>query len=421
MKSVAKPGNGSVATSTARQPLVGSRPDPVGRGRHLEAHLAELHRDELEVLEPRALDRDLAAGDATRHEQRAGLDAVAHDLAVDRRRATRRPRSRSSTSRRRARLAPMRLSMAASSVISGSRAAFSMTVLTLGEHRRGEQVLGRADAREVEHDPRARRAASTRASMNPCTTSSSAPIASRPAEVHVELAAADVVAARHRDPRLAAAREQRAEHVDRRAHPRDELVGRLRRAAAPTRRSCSSRSPVHVDVGTDRAQHVDHHVEVGDAIDVAQRGDTGREERGRHLLEARGSWSRPRRGRARRAGAPRGTTNASVIAGPRSLDEAQRQLVVVTLRDRDAPDLDAARRCPGIARAPRGTAPNSSPTSATTSAVARISPGSGRVAQARREVDRHADEVVAFEQDHLARRRSRCAAAARCRRSRGAR
>ena len=33
------------------EPLVGAGPDPVGRGRHLEAHLAELQRDELDVLD----------------------------------------------------------------------------------------------------------------------------------------------------------------------------------------------------------------------------------------------------------------------------------------------------------------------------------------------------------------------------------
>ena len=54
--------------------------------------------------------------------------------------------------------APMRLRNAARSVISGSRAAFSMTVSPLASTAAVMQVLGRADAREVEHDARARAA-----------------------------------------------------------------------------------------------------------------------------------------------------------------------------------------------------------------------------------------------------------------------
>ena len=84
MKSVAKPGNGSVATSTARSRSSARAHDAVGRRRDLEPHLAELHRDDLDVLEAGAEHGDLTAGDPARHQQRAGLDAVAHDLAVDR-------------------------------------------------------------------------------------------------------------------------------------------------------------------------------------------------------------------------------------------------------------------------------------------------------------------------------------------------
>ena len=62
-------------------------------------------------------------------------------------------------------------------------------------------------------------------------------------EVHVELAAADVVAARHRDPGPPVAGEQRAEHVDRGAHPADELVGRLGREVGARRRCARRRRP----------------------------------------------------------------------------------------------------------------------------------------------------------------------------------
>ena len=90
----------------------------------------------------------------------------------------------------------------------------------LGEHRRAHEVLGGADTRELEQHPRARAAASQRACTNPCATSTSRAHRLEPAQVHVDLAAADVVAAGQRDPRLAAAREQRTEHVERRAHAR---------------------------------------------------------------------------------------------------------------------------------------------------------------------------------------------------------
>ena len=123
--------------------------------------------------------------------------------------------------------------------------------------------------------------------MKPCTTCELDAHRLEPAEVHVELAAADVVAAGHRDARLAAAREQRSEHVDRRAHARDELVRRLRVQRRGRRRCCSSVGAGPLDGRADGAQHVDHHVEVGDGIEVAQRRDAGREQRRRHLLGAR--------------------------------------------------------------------------------------------------------------------------------------
>ena len=66
MKSVAKPGNGSVAMSTARSRSSARASQPVGRLRDLQAHLAELHDDGLDVVDARAEQRGLAAGDADR-------------------------------------------------------------------------------------------------------------------------------------------------------------------------------------------------------------------------------------------------------------------------------------------------------------------------------------------------------------------
>ena len=155
----------------------------------------------------------------------------------------------------------------------------------LGEHRRAHEVLGRADARELEHDARAvqRVAARVHEAVHDLDLGAHR---LEPAQVHVDLAAADVVAAGQRDARLAAAREQRPEHVERRAHAADELVRRLGLQRA-------RRVDAHdvglglLDVGADRAQQVAHHVEIEHRRHVAQRRDAGREQRRGHLLHAR--------------------------------------------------------------------------------------------------------------------------------------
>jgi hypothetical protein len=104
------------------------------------------------------------------------------------------------------------------------------------------------------------------------------------AEVHVELAAPDVVAAGHRDTRLPAARQQRSQDVDRRAHPRDELVGRfgMERPGGVDRELVLARP---LGAGADGAHHVEHRIEVEYGMQVAEHGHTGREQRRRHLLE----------------------------------------------------------------------------------------------------------------------------------------
>ena len=87
-----------------------------------------------------------------------------------------------------------------------------------------------------------------------------------------------------RDARLAAARHERAEHVDRRPHPPHQLVGRL--GLERTRRvdrELLGAGPL--DGRPDGAQHVEHHVEIPDPRQVADVGDAGREQRGRELLE----------------------------------------------------------------------------------------------------------------------------------------
>ena len=145
--------------------------------------------------------------------------------------------------------------------------------LALGEHRGGEQVLGGADARELEHDARAATARLARASMKPCTTSISTPIASRPRKCmsswRLPMLSPPGIATRASPQRASSGPSTL---IDARMR-RDQLVGRLRRGAGPTASICSSVGAGPLDVRADRAQHVDHHVEVGDGVDVAQRGD----------------------------------------------------------------------------------------------------------------------------------------------------
>ena len=72
------------------------------------------------------------------------------------------------------------------STISGSRAALSMTVRAVGEHGRHQDVLGGADAREVEPDLRAVQAARPRRRRSRARSRSSRRACSRPALVHVQ-------------------------------------------------------------------------------------------------------------------------------------------------------------------------------------------------------------------------------------------
>ena len=267
------------------EPLGRGRPDAVGRRRHAHAHLAELRDDHLEVLEPHALELDLAARDAARHEQRAGLDAVAHDLGARTAASSSTPSIRIVVVPAPRMCAPIRLRNAVRSVISGSRAAFSITVSPLAS----TAAVRRFSVAPTLGKSRTMRAPFSllqRASTKPWTTLElRTHVAARPAEVHVELAAADVVAAGQRDPRLTAAREQRAEHVDRRPHPAHQVVGRLGRQPARGVDVQLFGGPAHSTVGADRAQHGDHHVEVGDRRQVAHDGDARREQRGRDLLQ----------------------------------------------------------------------------------------------------------------------------------------
>ena len=299
------------------------------------------------MLEPGADDRDLAARDPARHEQRAGLDAVADELAVDGHevvdaddldgRRARADHLRAHAVQHRRELDDLRLTRR---VLDHGGA--------LGEHRGRQQVLGGAVAREVEDD--ARPGELLRARLDEAVDDVDLDAhRGEAAEVHVERTAADVVAAGHRDARLAEPTDERAEHVHRRAHQGDELVRRLRpeRAGGVDLQFVRTRP---LDTRAHAAQHVDHHVEVVDGVDVADRGDTRREQRGRHLLQARVLGAarhadRTRQGRARGDHERIGHLRHRTPASPGSLGEAEGNVVEVE-DPAHAVHRDRLSRCP---------------------------------------------------------------------------
>jgi len=167
----------------------------------------------------------------------------------------------------------MRTRNAHRSAISGSRAAY----------RRHQQVLGCTHAGELEHDSGADQcvAASLDVAVGRLEANAEGFEA---ADVHVDGAGAEVVAAGQRHARVPIAGEQGAEHDDRRPHLFDELVRRL---------GCDVGS--HADgqhvvlgashVGAHRRQEVAHDLHVDDVRHVAQHRAALSHQAGRHQLE----------------------------------------------------------------------------------------------------------------------------------------
>ena len=125
----------------------------VGAGAH------QLVQRDLQVLGMPAAYRDVPARGHRGHRPRAGDDPVSHGRVGRRVAAPSTPSISSVDEPTPSICAPIATSIWHRSTISGSRAALSMTVRALGEHRGRQDVLRRADAREVEPDlsPRAAR------------------------------------------------------------------------------------------------------------------------------------------------------------------------------------------------------------------------------------------------------------------------
>ena len=126
-----------------------------------------------------------------------------------------------------------------------------------------EQVLGGADAREVQPQVAPCRRPAGRDEEAVLAAHRGAE-ALEPGDVHVEPAAADVVAAGQRDVGLPAAGEQRAEDVDRGAQPAHQVVVGLVRGHRGDRDGHRPGSGVAHDVAAQPAQELGHVLDVED-------------------------------------------------------------------------------------------------------------------------------------------------------------
>ena len=122
--------------------------------------------------------------------------------------------------------APMPTRKSARSAISGSRAALSMTVVPLASTAAVERVLGGPDAGELEQQRGPDQPVGGGLDVAVGRLEAGAELLEA-AHVHVDRARAEVVAAGQGHPGPAVAGHQRTQHVDRRPHALDQLVGGL--------------------------------------------------------------------------------------------------------------------------------------------------------------------------------------------------
>ena len=268
------PGYGRVATSIERRRSSRPHRQPVADRRDGDTHVGEPAQQHLHVVGPCAAQHDLAAAHGDGREVGGRLDAVGDDRVIggvqrtgldavhDQRRRSDALDVGAHRRQHRAQVGDLRL---ARRVVDDGRA--------LGVHGRGEDVLGGADARELERDVGAVQAIGGRLDVAVLHLERRAHRLET-LHVHVDRPAAEVVAARQRQRDLAAATEQRTEHVDRGADALDELVRSDRRdvtAIGHRDRSIAVERRRHAD----RRQQIAHDRHVGDGRHVGA-GDTRR-------------------------------------------------------------------------------------------------------------------------------------------------
>ena len=154
----------------------------------------------------------------------------------------------------------------------------------LGMHRGHHEVLGGTDARELERHGVADDAVGRRGvDVAMCDLEVDAQ-GLEAEDVQVDLAGADVAAARHGHHGAAEAREQGAEHGRGGAHLGDELVGGL---PLVDRGGVDDEGVLvdDVDRSAEALEHLAHHMDVRDVGDVGERGDARGHDGRRHELE----------------------------------------------------------------------------------------------------------------------------------------
>ena len=171
------------------------------------------------------LDAHVAAGDRAGDEIGAALDAVGQHFVARAAAAARRPAMTILSVPAPWIFAPMAIRKFARSTTSGSRAAFSMNGLALGQRRRHHEVLRAGDRDGIEHQTRAPQPAGARADVAAVDRDVGAH-GLQPRDVDVDGPRADRAAAGQRHVGLAEARQQRPQHQDRGAHGLHQLVRR---------------------------------------------------------------------------------------------------------------------------------------------------------------------------------------------------
>ena len=281
-KSVAIPGYGSVTKSSARGcPCCRTR-SPSPRADDLRAGVLELREEQVEVLGPRVLDRDVALGRDGRRRPRARFDPVGDGVVIGR------TQLGHAVDRDRAAAGPQHLG--AHRHQEGGQVGdlgLARRVVDHGgaarEHAREQEVLGRGHARVVERDRRAvqrRRLGDEEAVLGATRSLPCAPIrgrAARPAGLRSRLRRG----ARREPDRCGRAaarapRSMRGSAAPGRVAPRRRSPRSRRATAVPSRRSTADAEVL---------QQLGHDGAVADPRHVAHDASPRRQQRGGHQLE----------------------------------------------------------------------------------------------------------------------------------------